>query len=93
LRNNPAIRYRCLPQVLAFYRQHNANISRHPYKLVRWTYGVYRVSGANPVRAFSQLLHWGIAHSICLLRDQFSHRLFKENLDELLIRAPRKLTK
>ena len=86
--NNPAIRYGCLPQVLAFYRRHSSNISRHPYQLVRWTYGVYRVSGANPVQAFGQLLLWGGAHCICLLRDKFLRRLFRCNLDELLILAP-----
>lgn len=93
LRDNPSISYGCLPQVLAFYRKHNANISRHPYKLLRWTYGVYRVSGANPAQAFSQLMHWSLSHFICLLRDQFPHRLFNEDLDELLIRPPRNLTK
>ena len=61
-RDRPDLRYGCLPELLAFYRLHDHNLSRRPRQLARWTYGVYRAFGTPPPQALMFLLRWGCAH-------------------------------
>lgn len=56
------LRYGCLPQLLAFYRVHNASISRNKFLMPSWTYRVYRALGYDLITAFFLTLVWMCAH-------------------------------
>lgn len=70
-RDRPDLKYGMLPLVLAFYRLHGDNQTRHPTRVARWTYRVFRRHGMDPWAATAQLLHWGGCH----LRQALNERL------------------
>lgn len=87
-RDRPAIRYGCLPELLAFYRLHPHNLSRRPRQLARWTYGVYRASGTPPAQALGFLLRWGCFHLWKQALDRIRPHHPVESLDLLMRRPP-----
>lgn len=58
----PQLRFGTLPELLAFYRLHDANQSRQPLQVARWTYALYRRHGLGRASALSRLGHWGLGH-------------------------------
>lgn len=71
-RDHPDLRYGRLPSLLAFYRLHDANHSRHLLKVTGWTYGVFRRHGLGRAAALRQMVRWGGSNSVRLVREQFS---------------------
>lgn len=47
----PQLRYGCLQEVLAFHRRHDTNITAQRWRMLGWTYGVYRGDGQGQVAA------------------------------------------
>ncbi len=70
-RDRPDLRYGMLPLVLAFYRLHAGNQTRHRSRVVGWTYRVFRRHGMDPLAAATHLLGWGSCH----LRQSLHERL------------------
>ncbi len=71
-RDHPELRYGRLPSLLAFYRLHDANQSRHLLQVTGWTYGVFRRHGLGRAAALRQVLRWGSSNSFRLVRELFT---------------------
>jgi len=69
-RDHPGLRYGRLPSLLAFYRLHAANQSRHLLQVTGWTYGVFRRHGLGRAAALRQLVRWGTTNTARLLRER-----------------------
>jgi len=69
-RAHPDLRYAALPSLLAFYRLHVSNQSRHLSQVTGWTYRVFRRHGLGRGAALRQLLLWGGHHALQLLTDR-----------------------
>lgn len=48
---HPNIRYGCLDEVLAFHRRHRSNITGARWRMLSWTYRVYRAHGLSAASA------------------------------------------
>jgi teichuronic acid biosynthesis glycosyltransferase TuaG len=69
-RDHPDLRYGALPSLLAFYRLHRDNQSRHLSQVTGWTYRVFRRHGLGRGAALQQLLLWGGRHALQLMHDR-----------------------
>lgn len=56
----PRIRYGCLPYALAFYRVHDANLTKRRWEMFVWVHGVYREHGISAFCRVPLLLCWGL---------------------------------
>ena len=63
-RQRPNLRYGCLPELLAAYRLHDANLTARRPALAAWVYRVHRCHGRNPFQSAAALVHLGIHHII-----------------------------
>lgn len=70
-KSNPKINYACIPEVLAFYRVHPANISSNKIIVPFWTFRVYRHHGLSKIKSILTLVKWSISHSSSILRNLF----------------------
>lgn len=68
-RDQPDLRYGVLPSLLAFYRLHAANYSRHSLQVAAWTCGVFRRHGLNHASALRKLVLWGYSHALQLVSE------------------------
>lgn len=50
-RRRPQLRFGLLPEVLAFHRRHGANLTAQRWRMLSWTYRVYRADGQPPLAA------------------------------------------
>lgn len=50
---NPRLRYGCLPEILAFHRRHEANLTAQRWRSLMWTYRLYRCAGASKIAAMA----------------------------------------
>ena len=50
---NPRLRYGCLPEILAFHRRHEANLTAQRWRSLVWTYRLYRHAGSNRIPAMA----------------------------------------
>lgn len=69
-RERPDLRYGVLPFLLAFYRLHHANQSRHLTEVTFWTYRVFREHGLRRTAALRQLMRWGAWHAMLLMNER-----------------------
>ncbi|MCP9917453.1 glycosyltransferase family 2 protein [Cyanobium sp. ATX 6F1] len=69
-RDHPDLRYGVLPSLLAFYRLHDANHSRHLFQVTAWTYGVFRHHGLDHAAALRQLMLWGSRHALQVVSER-----------------------
>lgn len=71
-REHPDLRYGALPSLLAYYRLHRGNQSRHLSQVTGWTYRVFRRHGLSRAAALHQLLLWGGRHALQLGLDRMA---------------------
>lgn len=50
-KHQPELKYGCLNRTLAFHRRHSSNLTRTRWRMLSWTYQVYRAHGESPVAA------------------------------------------
>jgi teichuronic acid biosynthesis glycosyltransferase TuaG len=50
---NPRLRYGCLPEILAFHRRHEANLTAQRWRSLMWWYRLYRCAGASNIAAMA----------------------------------------
>ena len=86
-RERPDLRYGVLPFLLAFYRLHHANQSRHLTEVTFWTYNVFREHGLRRTAALRQLMRWGSGHARQLMNERHQGGVAGA-VRELLERAP-----
>ncbi|MEB3242411.1 MAG: glycosyltransferase family 2 protein [Cyanobacteriota bacterium] len=60
-RRQSGLRGHTVPELLAFYRLHGANLTAARWSMPLWTYRVYRCHGASRVGAATALVPWGLA--------------------------------
>lgn len=90
--NNASIKYGCLPQVLAFYRQHSNNISRHKAILFTWSFQVYKAAHYSILTSILLVIRWIVCHAINYLSRSKSPRLKKlTRLNDLLTTSPQEV--
>ena len=82
------LRYGCLPQVLAFYRDHSSNHSNRRPELLRWTYGVFRAAGASRRLACLGVMRWCMWHLCHVLSASCVARSHRLSLSLLLTSEP-----
>lgn len=61
LRANPNSRCISIPEVLAFYSVHEANLSRSKWMMPLWTYRVYRLHGMSMLGSCVALVPWALS--------------------------------
>lgn len=62
-RQRPSLRYGCLPELLAAYRLHDANLTARRPALAAWVYGVHRCHGRRRFQSAAALVPWA-AHQL-----------------------------
>ena len=62
-RQRPNLRYGCLPELLAAYRLHDANLTARRPALAAWVYGVHRCHGRRRFQSAAALVPWA-AHQL-----------------------------
>ena len=62
-RQRPNLRYGCLPELLAAYRLHDANLTARRPALAAWVYGVHRFHGRKRFQSAAALVPWA-AHQL-----------------------------
>lgn len=91
-RNNPGLRYGCLPEGLAFYRLHSGSITSHRWKMPCWALAVFRRQGLSPLALFQAMLLWSFSQLRQLV---LSFQVFRDSsqmsLSVLLERPPVRL--
>ncbi|MCP9786675.1 glycosyltransferase family 2 protein [Cyanobium sp. N5-Cardenillas] len=67
-RQRPHLKYGCLPELLAAYRLHDANLTARRPALAAWVYGVHRCHGRRRFQSAAVLLPWA-SHQLCTALD------------------------
>lgn len=91
LRDQPALRIFVIPELLAFYRVHQNNLTSRRWTMAAWTWNVYRAHGLSKNASLSNLMQWGL-HQLSIA---IASRYFPQNLhvnDFLLAEKPSILT-
>ena len=68
---NSTLKYGCVPQILAFYRIHDANTSGNALKMPIWTLNVFRNAGYSLPRSLLMLFMYVKIHLIKLFLNRF----------------------
>lgn len=64
-RRRPSLRYGCLPELLAAYRLHDANLTARRPELAAWVYRVHRCHGRRRLQAALALAPW-LGHQLAI---------------------------
>jgi hypothetical protein len=67
-RQRPNLQYGCLPELLAAYRLHDANLTVRRPALAAWVYGVHRCHGRRRFQSAAALVPWA-SHQLCTALD------------------------
>ena len=87
-RLNPAIRYGCVPLVLAFYCVHSENTSGKKTLMPIWTYRVFRRNGHSKLGSIRLLLLWSKDHIVARLKAALPSKYESHSLSRYLKEAP-----
>jgi teichuronic acid biosynthesis glycosyltransferase TuaG len=62
----PNLNYGCLNQTLAFHRRHSHNLTGNRWRMLSWSYKVYRANGEQPLAAALQSTRHALLHLFVL---------------------------
>lgn len=85
---NSELKYGCIPQVLAFYREHDANTSGNALKMPVWTFNVFRNAGYSFPRSLLMLFMYAKTHLTRLFLKRFHSSSMPYSAALLLGRPP-----
>lgn len=63
-KHRPDLKYGCLNHTLAFHRRHSNNITGNRWRMVSWTYHVYRAHGKQPLAAALRSVRHALVHFV-----------------------------
>jgi len=89
-RDQPALRYGCLSEGLAFYRVHAHNLSGQRWRMLGWTWQVFRSHGLQGLALGAAVLRWALYQASARFSPSFSRPALQPSrpLAEWLLAAP-----